>query len=200
MSDCWATDLSWSSKLFLSQVWPMCSAYCGGGEIMQMEGHTDSQLKLLLDQRAGIDGWHIHNNGMRGIAARIQLRVNYKTFTIRMSRDSGAETEYAKRLFAIESNDGWLYPVLTIHAYAETETGPILSVGVAKTSDIISYIQAGRHYERRTTNATFAVCDWHKMKGEGLDVNIITGDTQLTCDPWATEESTLNELFPPEAH
>lgn len=171
-------DMNWSKKLFDEQVWPKCSVLCGGGELMQMEGRPDCELAKLLDMQAGIDGWQIHSKGMRGIASRIQAAesaINPKTgspwnsFTIRLRRDSGAKTEYEKRKLAVDSKL-WLYPILTIQAYAETRDGPILSWGIAKTSDIIGFIDRGKHFTNRTTNAVFAVCFWAAMREAGFAV------------------------------
>lgn len=65
---------------------------------------------------------------------RVQWGINYKTFTIRYRRASGAVTEYAKRLAAIRGNDGALYPYLTIQAYADKrEQGHLLSYAIVKT-------------------------------------------------------------------
>ena len=79
------------------------------GELKVVEGITIPEMAKLLDTLAGIDVWYINRlNGMRGIASRIQTGVNYKTFTVRNKRKSGAKTEYEKRKIAIEK--GYLYP------------------------------------------------------------------------------------------
>ena len=87
---------------------------------------------------------------IRGIASRIQARPRgdsgafpYNTFTVRKSRDSGTRTEYVKRREAIADNEGYLYPHFTIQAYVEKWVeGPLLSLGIARTSDIIYKIEA----------------------------------------------------------
>jgi hypothetical protein len=136
-----------------------------------MEGRPDSELAKLLDIKAGVDGWQIHKDGMRGIASRIQITPSnpYNSFTIRLARDSGTKTEYEKRKIAIETGR-WMYPFLTIQAYAKSMSGPILSVGLAKTEDIVSFIKSGYHGTNRTTNATFAVCYWDNMVRHGFKV------------------------------
>jgi hypothetical protein len=169
--------MDWSSVLFMDQVWPVIKKHVGGGELMRMEGRPDIELAQKLDMLSGIDGWHIHQKGMRGIASRVQQGVAYNTFTIRTSRDSGAETEYAKRVEAISSNSGWIFPHLTVQAYVRTKEGPILSVGLAKTSDIIEFINKGLHKMKRTSNADFAVCDWEKMKNCGYKVIVALQST-----------------------
>lgn len=181
MQDCVKRDMDWSARLFSDAVWPLISGCLGGGELLKMEGRPDLELARDLDMKAGIDGWHIHVNGMRGIASRIQTmetarrKEPYNTFTVRLRRDSGAKTEYEKRLFAIENKiGGWIYPALTVQAYAATKRGPIISCGVARTADIIAFIQQGHHTIRRTTNAQFAVCEWGQMRDHGFDVRIFT--------------------------
>jgi len=140
---------------------------------MRMEGRPDSELSTILDMYAGVDGWHIKENNLRGIASRIQIGTDWKTFTIRMMRDSGACTEYEKRKFAINSDKGWLYPQITIQAYSQTKEGPILSCGISRTVDIIQFIDNKLHKSRRTSNALFAVCSWAEMIAAGYNVKVL---------------------------
>ncbi len=138
---------------------------------MQMEGRPDTELARELDMRSGIDGWQLMSDGgMRGIASRIQKGKDWRTFTVRLTRDSGAKTEFQKRKEAIESDKGLIYPHLTVHAYSETEQGPILSVAVCKTADIIEFIERGKHKLRRAPNATFAVCHWDDLQNSGYQI------------------------------
>ena len=54
-----------------------------------------------FDTRAGIDAWHIiEDDGMmRGMRFRVQEgETDWRTFTVRKSRTSGAKTEFAKRM------------------------------------------------------------------------------------------------------
>jgi hypothetical protein len=167
------SDMKWSSHLFLTQVWPMCKGPLGGGDLMRMEGRPDMELAKTLDMKAGIDGWQLHNDGMRGIASRVQAGKEWSSFTVRMRRDSGATTEYEKRLAAIQDGRGWLYPHVTIQAYAQTQEGPIVSVGIVLTKDLIGFIQNGYSYKKRTGNALFAVCMWDKIESAGYPMKII---------------------------
>jgi hypothetical protein len=135
-----------------------------------MENVKDSKFAKMLDMKAGIDGWQIHKDGIRGIASRIQQGDKaWNTFTIRMTRDSGADTEYKKRRIAIKTGE-YIFPYFTIQAYVKTWAGPMLSVGVAKTTDIIEFIEMGMSTEKPSSNATFAVCPWAKMQGVGFEV------------------------------
>jgi len=177
-------DMKWSSKLFIESVWPMLPAVVGKGDLMQMEGRPDRELALALDMRSGIDAWQLMANGqMRGIAARVQKAKDWSTFTIRLARDSGAKTEFAKRYEAIHSRQGFVYPHLTIHAYAKTETGPVTSVGVCRTSDVIEFITRELHKVRKASNATFATCHWVDMRLAGYRVEIVTQTTE-SKDRW----------------
>ena len=113
---------------------------------------------------------------MCGIASRVQVGTSWRSFTIRMALDSGAETEYAKRLRALMGDPGrWLFPYLTCQAYLKTWDGPLLSAAVAKTSDIITCIENGWCNSRRTDNATFAVVFWNAMVERGFSVNVYEG-------------------------
>lgn len=142
---------------------------------MQMEGRPDVELASILDKYAGIDGWHLHKLGLRGIAARVQAGVNYKTFTIRHTRRSGATTEYEKRKTAIGSPSGWIFPAITVQAYTKTKDGPVVSIGVAYTVDIFDFIEKGLNTENQCSNATFLVCNWKKMQANGYRVKVIEG-------------------------
>lgn len=179
-------DMNRSISLFYGEVWPLCQMHCGGGDVLQMEGRPDSELRTLFDMKAGIDAWQLHDDGMRGIASRIQvIKPGYRpydSFTIRMNRDSGAMTEYEKRCIAISSGR-WLYPHLSIQAYAAAWTGPLLSIGISRTADIIDFIKRGFHYLKRTSNAEFAVCKWDKMRSNGYAVRII-------------DEAEIKKVFP----
>ena len=165
-------DMINSSSAFEKLIWPIILPWIGGGDLLRMENIKDSNFARLLDMKAGIDGWQIRGDGMTGIASRIQQGWKaWDTFTIRMSRTSGAITEYEKRLKAIETGE-YIYPYLTIQAYIKTWSGPVLSVGMAKTSDIITFIKRGLHTIKPTTNAEFAVCPWDKMKNYKFNVTI----------------------------
>lgn len=72
-----------------------------------------------------------------------------KTHTVRLERDSGAVTEFRKRLIAIENE--YEFPVYTIQSYvSDRENGTLLSLAIAKTKDLILFIKKGKsgyHYD-----------------------------------------------------
>jgi len=184
-------DLSWSADAFTRQVWPVIAEWCGGGELWPVETTNDEPgFKKRLDTDAGIDGWQIKDGeGIRGVASRVQAfnpawrEWPFNTFTIREKRDSGAETEYAKRSRALlQAESGWLFPGLTVQAYLSAQSGGVLqSVAVVRTRDLIEFLMKGwpeHHFtSQRTTNASFYCVDWIDLARFGREV--IGRDVQL---------------------
>ena len=172
------SDMNWTAGLFQQNVWPRISELCGGGEMIAMEVNVD-RLADSFDKYSGIDAWQVlPEMGMRGIGSRIQ-RVNddvrpYDSFTVRARRFSGAKTEFAKRVQAIESNRGYLYPYLTVQAYVRERDNELLSAAVCRTEDLIRYINEGHSKENETTNASFYTCFWRDMVTKGFKVKSYT--------------------------
>ena len=167
-----------SAAAFLQVVWPCVRSAFGDGDLISVESVTDSNMARHLDMLAGIDAWHIQTGaGMRGIASRVQVGTSWRSFTIRLELDSGAETEYAKRGRALAAAPGrWLFPYLTCQAYLGSWDGPLLSAAVAKTSDIIKCVDRGWCEKRRTDNASFAVVFWSVMTQHDLAVKTYEGE------------------------
>lgn len=173
-----AKDLTWSTKAFLNHVWPVASWACGGGRIEAVESVTATGFVRELDVFAGIDAWQmVDGRGyMRGIASRVQKdhAKKFRTFTVRYARHTGAETEFAKRLKAIDARDqGALYPALTVHAYvADKHEGPLTAVGVCQTIDLYTYIRDNK--KTVATNHTFGewfYCpSWKTLNDAGITV------------------------------
>lgn len=138
--------LSNSASDFVKIVWPFIASAegIGGGQIIPVEAVSPDDFAGELDILAGVDAWQIVQNkkGMRGIASRVQWGGDYKSFTIRYSTPSGAETEFQKRLRAIQSPDeGYLFPHLTVQAFLDKQGGKILSVAAIPTRHIIQQAQ-----------------------------------------------------------
>jgi hypothetical protein len=150
----WQEDLSKSNAFFMAKVWPEISSLCGGGEIKPVEMMDDS-ISKDLDMHCGIDLWQtVEGSGCRGIASRVQFGdKNWRTFTIRKSRDSGSVTEYQKRKEAIDSEGKFIYPYLTCHAYS-TMDGDLIGGGIARTKDVFNAINEST-ITNRTINASF---------------------------------------------
>lgn len=142
-------DMQKSTPDFLHVVWPALQMHCPelrGGQILAVEG-KGTEVSADLDMRAGIDAYQRWDRAMRGIACRVQWEHDYQTFTVRISRPGGSETEYQKRLAVIKRRDeGFLYPYWTIQAYLDRPHGALLSVAVAKTTELYLWIE---HYEKQ---------------------------------------------------
>lgn len=176
-------DLTSSADTFLRVVWPAIAEEIGGGKIIPIESIADRGMATILDQRSGIDAWHLGNGSrIRGIASRVQWgNKPWNTFTVRYARDSRATTEYEKRKRDIESSCGWLYPHLTIQAYvagSRDDSGELISAAVVKTEALIdactrilrgeaSRIDGGI---RRTSNAEFIWVGWSLFSSNQIKI------------------------------
>jgi len=175
-------DMAWSSRLFIESAWPLVQARFKAGPLLQMEGRPDVELARQLDMRSGIDGWELtKDGGMRGVSARVQTSPPppqcWDSFTVRMSRQSGATTEFSKRRSAIHGGKGLIWPHITVQAYAESKAGPVHTVGICKTADLIAFIDSGLHKPRFASNAGFAACFWADMQANGIHVWIVRNTT-----------------------
>lgn len=163
---------------------PIIQEIMGGGEIKAVEG-SDNEILIMLDQSCGTDYFYKFDKTnskykyavVWGIGSRFQpVKRSWDTFTIRRTReDTGADTEYAKRKWAIEHNG--VYPYLTLHGYFDSDTGEIISFAIARTVDIWEFIAKGLAYIRETHtrtegHSTFFVIDWAKMLEQGYNIKI----------------------------
>lgn len=163
---------------YLEKAKPIISKMLNGGTITPVEG-DDNEICKMLDRTCGTDYFQVYEDKgiVWGIASRFQKIQNgyrpYNTFTVRKSRESGAQTEYEKRKNAIKCNG--VYPYLTLQAFVNSETKDILSLAIAKTSDIIDYIENGYAEEKHTGffqigQASFYVLQWGDMQKKGYKV------------------------------
>ena len=135
------------------------------GNFEVVEGVTKDEMAKTLDMLAGIDIWHIHKRqGVRGVASRIQYGKSWDTFTVRKTRESGAKTEYEKRIYAMKNE--FLYPVLAFQGYISNDVP--LSFALTKTKDIFWMIDNGYSRLKKTGKsqigqAEFYVVDWQRM-------------------------------------
>ena len=163
--------------------------------IVTVEGVNNDVCKLL-DLTCGIDYLKVTDKAgnVSGIANRIQWIdppwPPFNTFTIRKGRESGVETEFTKRKKAIDN--GGLYPYLTMHTYVEAGTERLLSLAVAKTTDIIDYIIKHKPEERYSVDskgkAWFYFCPWADMIDKGYRV--------LTCENIGKNMDILFTQYP----
>jgi len=143
-----------------------------GCEIINIENSNNEHDKII-DMKAGIDAWVCYDSHVRGLASRIQIGKSYETFTIRCERESGALTEYTKRLNAIFY--GHLYPHYTMQAYINNDE--LVSLAICHTKDLFLKIISGKCSQNRTGGdqigqAFFYVVDW--LDFDGGDIRIYT--------------------------
>lgn len=178
-------DLSDSARDFRDIVWPAISAVplVGGGDLRPVEAVAEKDFKDELDLLAGIDAWQIQYmpTAMRGIASRVQWRACHASFSIRTRLPSGNETEFHKRLRAIQNIDnGHLYPHLTIQAYLEQRGGELIAAAAIKTRSLIEAALAlveHREYLENNWNSygfitnpdgtEFLYMKWHYLESLG---------------------------------
>lgn len=127
-----------SAKDFVEIAWPRIKTLplIGGGELQPVEASSDAEFAKTLDMLAGIDAWQVLTSpgAMRGLASRVQWGHPYNSFTVRVALPSGADTEYHKRIRALENRElGYLYPHLTVQAYLDKRGGKLLSAAVVRT-------------------------------------------------------------------
>lgn len=173
--------MSWSALAFQSIVWPAVQKSCGGGTLKQVEGPRAN----VLDMYAGVDAWQVFEDetAMRGIASRVQYDTGksgypYNTFSIRKAR-SRSQTEYEKRLAAIMSDRGLVYPHLTVQAYLDKLKQSVLSVAVCRTKDLYLYvekvgIESFREIRNIDGSSTFIAIEWIALKHDGVKVKCLT--------------------------
>lgn len=162
----------------LEKARPIIRRLLNGGEIHPVEG-DDNKICQILDQTCGMDYLQVYKdrNLTWGIASRIQTynpaSKPFNSFTVRKARESGAATEYEKRRDAIAR--GGIYPYLTMQAYVNEDTGEIDSLAIARTVDIMDFVDSGKASERHTKadkigQAAFFVAYWDDLEKSGYKV------------------------------
>lgn len=122
-----------ASKLdFAKIVWPHIRIWFGDASLVPVEDNR--QYPDDLDTLAGIDVLVRRKDGIQTMATRVQWETKrcYRTFTIRVARTSGEDTEFQKRLHEI-MDDSLIYPFLTCQAYLSRRGGHLLRAGMAET-------------------------------------------------------------------
>lgn len=180
MSKDWEDDLKDSVNDFRNQVAPIIEAWTEGRNV-SVEAVTDDEMAEELDQTAGVDSWSVkHDDIVRGVASRVQYLNNLPfdtppdTFTVRKERQSGAKTEFEKRLYAIRK--GGLYPHWTTQAYLDEAGGDLLSIGRVRTKDLIEHIEDGSVADNDywvvepEYEASFYAVSWWRLEDIGVGV------------------------------
>ena len=186
MNSVTARDLTWSAKAFVDLVWPAVREALGNGELVPAEAVMNDRMSRDFDMLASIDGWQVcRPGGIRGIASRVQKLAAaarpYNTFTIRYARTTGAETEFSKRLKAIEQQEGWIYPHFTVQAYVTETLDSLTSCAVVRTRDLFEYAKVNiaanggrgdRHSAYMQVNSydgnQFIVVPWDSLTRDGV--------------------------------
>lgn len=173
-------DMNESSMNFMRLLAPVVKEMlkCEGikNKILKVED-IDEETARLLDLKCGID-YVILYEGIDlcyGIAARVQKGNNWRTFTIREQRKSGARTEREKREYAIKHNG--IYPKLTIQGYISGDE--VQGVAIMRTKDLFEYIDLDSpEMLRKSTHsdkigqAVFLVCPWDDISRRNFDIFI----------------------------
>ena len=179
-NEAWRDDMR-KSMAFVDNARPIIAQLLNGGRIMQVEG-DDNEICRMLDTTCGTDYFQVYEKSglVYGIASRFQYGKNWASFTVRKARQSGAMTEYEKRRRAIER--GGIYPFLTMQAYIDEKTGCVNALGIAKTTDLMEFVDFGLAQEQHTRHdkigqAAFYVAYWDKMKQAGYNVMVYDTET-----------------------
>jgi hypothetical protein len=167
-----------SMDAFVNLAQPLLLNHFNGGIMHPIHDYDEFRLQLL-DTHAGIDILHElpNNQGVRGIAMRMQ-KGYFTTFTIRykLATSSGI-TEYEKRLRAIV-NDDILKPCYTVQGYYDAKNYNLLAMAYIKTRDLITAIANDSCQKKIKSNGgdgnLFYVVDWYDLLFAGFDVKIIT--------------------------
>ena len=139
------------------------------GKIYSIE-NSSNEILILLDKLSGIDYIRQNENGLQGIAARVQWGKNWDTFTIRSKRHTGTKTELEKRLYAIEN--GYFYPAFTLQAYFDNrQTNNLLSIAVIKTIDLYNiYQNKFELFENNKSDNEFSFIRWGKIPDDLIKI------------------------------
>jgi hypothetical protein len=180
MSKQWQEDRDQSATDFRKQVAPVLEDWANSRSV-SVEAVTDNEMAEELDQTAGVDSWNIkHDEIIRGVASRVQYLDDLPfdtppdTFTVRKERQSGAKTEFEKRLNAIRK--GALYPHWTTQAYLDEPGGELLSVARIRTKDLIEHINKGSknnndyRVKEPQYQASFFAVSWWRLEDMGIGV------------------------------
>lgn len=157
----WTVDLNDSIKA-LESIKDTYLPQVISGTIYTIE-NQENEILIKLDQTSGIDYIRENNEGLQGIAARVQWGNAYNTFTIRKTRHTGSKTEYEKRLYQIKH--GYFYPYFTLQAYFDDrKDNNLLSLGIIKTLDLYYFIETNSDkVHTNNSDNEFIFVYWHDL-------------------------------------
>lgn len=133
------------------------------GKIHTIE-NSDNDVLIKIDTNSGIDYIREDDNGLQGIAARVQWGAAWNTFTIRSERHTRTPTELKKRLNQIEN--GYFYPAFTLQAYFDNRiTNNLKSIAMIKTVDLyMLYTKKQYLFSTRRSDNQFVYVKWEKIR------------------------------------
>lgn len=143
-------------------------------EFISIEKNQDIHSHKIMDTMAGIDALAFKKDeGVRGVASRIQYGKVWNTFTIRKSRESGVTTEFEKISKAIEDDN--MRSFYTVHAYVNHNN--IEAMAICLTKSLFQLIRDGKFTVKKTNpdqkgQAEFYVVKWSDF--EPGDIHIFT--------------------------
>lgn len=190
-------------------VLPYLGQWLPDGRFVSVEDAPSHPAIEIVDTVAGIDGWFISGDATRlqAIASRVQYGTEpYESFTIRASRPSGAVTELAKRLEALQDRDGHLVvPHYTVQAWVERRrTGRALLVLMVLTQDLFEFVARHpdkvEHRRNHADETEFLVVWAADLRAAGYEVHE-GGQFDITIrqrggeawSPWAPDDEEEDE-------
>lgn len=169
----WQKDLS-DSVIALNKIKNIITENLISGTIHTIE-QSDNEILMKLDIKSGIDFIVEKEEGLQGIASRVQWGKAWDTFTIRAVRCTGSETELSKRLRQIDG--GYFYPAYTMQAYFDNrESNNLLSIGVVKTKDLYTLLKNKPHlFSKQKSDNEFLFISFDDYAKEGLAIKRYRG-------------------------
>jgi len=133
------------------------------GKIHSIES-CKNEILIMIDRLSGIDYIRENDNGLQGIAARVQWGSDYASFTIRSLRKTGGKTELEKRLYQIEN--GYFYPAFTLQAYFDNRIdNKLLSIEIIETKHLYNlYLNNLDLFDDNKSDNDFKYIKWSKIK------------------------------------
>lgn len=146
-------------------------------QIFSTEGHTTDEapsIEKALDF-AGVDVVVVAYDGRTYFfSSRVQRGECRKSFTLRGTRPNGAVTEFAKLQYALQRHEPM--PTYSIQAFVEADE-QIATVAIARTIDLIRYVERNPEIRTTATGETFFVIPWSVL--ERVKVYLVHTDGQV---------------------
>jgi hypothetical protein len=168
-----------------ARVWPIICPD-KADRFYPIEG-TDDKASKAFDT-AGIDWVYDGPEGLIGISQRTQYMPRgippYNTFSVRISRVSGCNTEWQKRVSALVSDADLLTPSVTIQNYFSEDGSRLLSSGRILTCDLIASLLAGppmRYHTNPQDGTKFVTPSWESLQSNRCPVKVWTPPLALAA-------------------